>query len=79
MRKIFVEVYAHFSKEGEITPISFVWLDGKTYEIDKIIEKRNAASLKAGGQGIRYKILVRSKILYLFCDENRWFVEFIHY
>lgn len=51
------------------------WLDGKTYEIDKIIDKRPAAFLKTGGQGMRYKILARSKKLYLFCDENRWLVK----
>lgn len=77
MRKIFVDVYAYFTKEGNLTPISFVWLDGNTYEIDRIIEKRNAASLKSGGQGIRYKCSVRSKIIYLFYDNGKWFIEFL--
>lgn len=49
MRKIFVEVYVYFLKEGEIILILFVWFDGKIYEIDKIIEKRNVVFLKVGG------------------------------
>jgi len=75
MRKVFVDVYAHFSKDGELTPISFVWIDGKTYEINKIIEKKNAAALKVGGQGIRFKCMVYGKMVNLFYDDGKWFLE----
>jgi len=49
------------------------------YKIDKVLDIRQAASLKAGGAGIRYKIRVRDRETYLFLEENktgdRWFME----
>jgi len=34
-----------------------------------------AASLKAGGQGMRYTCRIAGKQVFLFCDDGRWFVE----
>lgn len=57
---------------------------GRTYEIDRIIDIRPAASLKVGGQGDRYTIMVLGQQSYLFfersatisgCNLGRWFVE----
>lgn len=76
MKRIYVDVEAKFTKEGKIRPLSFVWLNGQKYEIDKILDVRRAASLKAGGQGIRYTCKVLNKNIYLFLDEeNKWFLE----
>ena len=47
VRKVYVEVTARFDTEGDITPLSVTWEDGTVYEIDKVIDKRRAASLKA--------------------------------
>lgn len=52
--KIYIEVTARFSPEGIITPVSFVFEDGVTYEIDRIVSTDRCASLKAGGIGWRY-------------------------
>jgi len=50
--------------------------DGRKFRIDKIKDIRRAASLKAGGTGIRYTCLVWGKECYLFYEENyKWFVE----
>jgi len=77
--KVYVGVNAFIDPSGNIEPVSFVWEDGNTYEIDKIIDKRPAASLKAGGAGIRYSVKVRNKQTYMFLEEshgvNRWFME----
>ena len=47
--------------------------------IDKILGMRQAASLKAGGQGQRYEISITcgdvSREMYLFDDEGVWFIE----
>jgi len=75
MRKVFVEVVASFSKEGKIVPVSFIWENGMRYEIDKVHEHMKAASLKVGGQGMRYKCRVKGKEVYLFLEEGRWFME----
>ncbi|GFI62178.1 hypothetical protein IMSAG049_01351 [Clostridiales bacterium] len=74
-RKIYVEVNVTFSADGKITPNSLKWGDGRVYDIDRIIDVRRAASLKAGGQGMRYTCRIRGKERYLFYDEYGWFVE----
>jgi len=77
--KVYVSVITVMGVDGSIKPLSFEWEDGNTHEIDKIIDVRPAASLKAGGAGIRYTIRVRTRETYLFLEEikgvNRWFME----
>ncbi len=75
VRKVYVEVTAKFDTEGNITPLSVTWKDGTVYEIDKIVDKRRVASLKAGGIGMRYTCRIRNQESYLFYEEPRWFVE----
>ena len=74
-RKVFVEVTAKFDAEGRVTPLSLVWEDGTTFTIDQVTDVRRAASLKAGGMGIRYTVQIRGKQSYLFYEAPRWFVE----
>lgn len=75
-RKVYVNVTAEFDTEGKIKPKEFTWEDGNKYEIDRILDICRAASLKAGGQGIRYTCRVLGKQTYLFLEnENRWFIE----
>lgn len=74
-RKVFVEVIAKFDTEGKITPLSLLWEDGTVYEIDRVTDICRAASLKAGGMGTRYTVIIRRKQSYLFCEDRRWFVE----
>ena len=45
------------------------------YEIDRVLHVCRAASLKAGGAGIRYTVRIQNRETYLFLEENRWFVE----
>jgi len=75
MRKVFVDVTATFSKDGKLLPRSFVWEDGRRYEIDKVLDSRRAASLKAGGQGQRYRCRVSGREIYLFLEDGKWFIE----
>lgn len=75
MRKVFVRVSAVFSPDGELTPESFIWDDGRRYEIDKVYEHRMSASLKVGGHGIRYKCRVMGKDIFIFYEDGRWFME----
>ena len=76
MSKVYVEVMAEFTKDGELIPKSFIWTDGIRYEIDRITDKRRAASLKAGGAGMRYTCIIEGQQRYLFYeDNNMWFME----
>ena len=70
-----MEVTAKFDKDGNITPLSIIWEDGTLFEIDQVLGIRRAASLKAGGQGIRYTIRIGSNRTYLCYEEPHWFVE----
>lgn len=74
-RKVYVTVIALFDPEGHIRPARVIWEDGKKFDIDSIFDVRPAASLKAGGAGIRYTCGIRGKVSYLFLEGNRWFVE----
>ena len=51
------------------------WEDGRRFEVDRLLDVRRAAALKAGGQGVRYTVRILGKETYLFEDEGRWFVE----
>lgn len=75
VKKVYVSVVARFSKEGSITPLSIEWEDGRVFSIDYVIDKRRAASLKAGGIGTRYTIRLRGKETYLWYEQPAWFVE----
>ena len=77
--KVYVEVTADFKPDGTIYPRSFKWEDGNRYEIDRILDMRRAASLKAGGTGLRYKVRVRHRETFMFLEDGsgtfRWFME----
>ncbi|MCL1835218.1 MAG: hypothetical protein FWG48_03560 [Oscillospiraceae bacterium] len=77
--KVYVDVNELRLKDGRLLPLSFVWEDGDSYEVDRIIETRPAASLKAGGVGMRYTVRVRGRETYMFLEEDgglvRWFME----
>lgn len=81
-----VTVVCRNEVDGTIVPLSFTLPDDdvasdeqQTMEIDKIHSMRQAASLKAGGQGMRYEVTVScgdtSRDLYLFDDDGCWFIE----
>ena len=65
-RRKYVEVYAVFEPDGRIKPLSLTWDDGESYEVDRILDVRQAAALKAGGNGLRYTCLFGGKQRYLF-------------
>lgn len=73
--KVFVSVTADFDTDGNITPLSFVWEDGHRYSVDRVLDVRTVASLKAGGLGIRFTCMVHGKQTYLYLDEYRWYME----
>lgn len=73
--KVYVEVTAVFTPDGMVRPQTVRWEDGTVYEIDRVLDIRQAAALKAGGCGLRYTCRIRGQQTYLFLDEDRWFVE----
>ena len=73
--KIYLKVNADFDLNGKIVPRSIEWEDGRVFAIDRVLDVRRAASLKAGGVGLRYICRIRSRTVALFNDENKWFME----
>ena len=73
--KIYVSVRADHLLNGRIRPLMFRAKDGPVVRIDHILDEREAPSLKAGGQGMRYTCRVGEKQLYLFHDDVYWFIE----
>ena len=82
--KVYVAVRAEFTEDGTMLPKELTWEDGEKFEIDRVLDIRQAPALKAGGQGDRYTIMVQGKQSYLFFERStnltgnvigRWFVE----
>ena len=75
IKKEYVSILAQIHRDGSIQPIGILLEDGRKYDIDEIKDKCRAASLKAGGCGIRYTIRIGTRDTYLFDEDGRWFVE----
>ena len=82
--KVFVPVTVDFRADGVMLPRSIIWEDGHEYAIDKVTDIRQAAAMRAGGQGDRYTIQVEGKQSYLYFERlpnltgpviGKWFVE----
>lgn len=73
--KVFVAITAEHDTNGIIKPTILHWEDGRKWDIDKVYDVRQAASLKAGGQGMRYTCRIAGKQVFLFCDDGKWFIE----
>ncbi len=82
--KVYVGVDVGFDECGRMTPRRLTWEDGRRFAIDRVLEVRPAASLKAGGLGDRYTVRVQGRETYLFFEHvypddgvilGRWFVE----
>ncbi len=73
--KQYVSVTAKFDSDGNILPIRINWDDGRSFDIDRITDIRYAASLKAGGAGIRYTCRIKQTEKYLYLEDNRWFIN----
>ena len=75
MPRINLTVNVRHEISGKAIPTSIIWEDGRVFEIDKILDIRKAASLKAGGLGIRYTCKICGKTVIVFNDEGLWFME----
>ncbi len=81
--KTYVPVQVTFDANGNMKPRALAWEDGTVFEIDRVLAVKQAAAMKAGGQGDRYTIRIKGKETYLFFEHSiegnstlgRWFVE----
>ncbi len=75
MDKVFLRVRCNCTPDGDVTPLGFDWVNGRYYEVDRVLDRRRAPSLVVGGMGIRYTCRVKGRTLYLFRDGDRWYAE----
>ena len=75
MYKKYVDVLALHKADGQILPVMLIWDDGRRYHIDRVLDVRRAASLKAGGVGVRYTCRILNKTRYIWYEDPAWFVE----
>ena len=75
VKKEYVSILAQINVDGTIQPLCVLLEDGRKYDIDEVKDKCRAASLRAGGCGIRYTIRIGVRDTYLFDEDGRWFVE----
>ena len=73
--KRYVKVVSVTDEDGCITPVSVEWDDGRVYQVDRVLDRRRAASLKVGGTGMRYLVRIGRTTTYLFHEDPRWYVE----
>ena len=73
--KVYVGVETYTDEVGHPRPRVVHWTDGRRFEIQKVLDERRAASLKAGGNGVRYTCLINGQTTFLFFEDPRWFVD----
>ena len=47
-RKTYVEVLCRIDVDGQVTPLSIIWRDGRTFPIDRVEEAIRRASARVG-------------------------------
>lgn len=73
--KTFVQVGYEADEQGGVMP-RWLLFRAQRYEIDRVLEARQAVAANVGGNGLRYTVRIGPRKAYLFLDDfNRWFVE----
>lgn len=73
--KTYIAVTALISPDGTMMPLSLTWEDGRTFDVDRVVEVKRRPS-KAGGGRLRYTCVISGREKHLFLeDDGRWFVE----
>ena len=73
--KQYVAVDVFVDLEGGLRPTVIHWEDGRRFSIDRVYDVRQAASLKAARSGLRSTSRVRNRVVDLFCEDGRWFLD----
>lgn len=82
--KVYVQVMVAFTEDGQMRPRMLVWEDGHKYRIDRVVDVKQAAAMRCGGQGDRYTVVIDGKQTYIYFERSadltgdhlgRWFVE----
>ena len=75
VKRIYVDMVVKYSPAGQITPVSFVWDDGREYDVGKIIRIVKGSSLKVFSSGFRFLCQKGNRRYYKYYDGERWYME----
>ena len=75
----YIGVMCEHMPNGTLRPVFFRTEESDWIPIDRVTDVRRAASLKHGGQGMRYSCYVCDRLIYLFHDREYWFSEIPEY
>ena len=73
--KKYVDMIVRYTEDGQIIPLAVRWSPEQLFEIDRVLDVQRAASLRAGGTGIRYLCRIKGRERYIWLEENKWFVD----
>lgn len=74
--RVYIGVHSFTTAEGLVLPSRIRWDDGQEWEIDRVLDVRQAHATKAGGNGTRFLVRIGIHQRALFQqDDGRWFVE----
>lgn len=73
--KKYVDMIVRYTPDGRIFPLAIRWSPEQLFEIDRVLDVRQAASLKAGGTGMRYLCRIRGRERFIWLEDDKWFVE----
>jgi|LSQX01.2.fsa_nt_gb hypothetical protein len=74
-KKIYIGVLAITHPDGSIVPLRLIWPDGRSWEIDRLLDVRPAVARKAGGEGLRFLCRINGHEKELWYAHGQWFVE----
>ena len=77
MNKKYVKVILEMDENGKKTPRTIVYNDQK-FNIDKVLEIKRCPSMKVGGVGERYTIVIDNKQTYIFFENNKLYFKGDH-
>ena len=73
MEKVYVKVKCQCGEDGNVTPLSVAWRDGRNWNITRVIH--SSRSVDGEYEGIRYTVLIGSAEKYIYQIGSRWYVE----
>lgn len=74
-KKIELDILVEHTKDGRSLPKTILWDDGRRFDIDKILDIRQATTLKCGGAGMKLYLQNLWQTACIFNEEDKWFVE----
>ena len=72
---VYVNVFAKFDKDGNVTPVWVEWVDGTIYEVNRIMETTVYKDRVPGKEIVSYFVQIGQKKTRLSYDKKRWSVE----